>query len=591
MRPQRINSDKQTERMDTADAMLIVAFVALITYPVLSLVRFLDNNTLTSWTWIAPQAALGGIFLFIVPGIALSAVLSARPLPERAAPFVLVFFSFLAVMPLWTVPEVILDASRYFLQAKHLELYGIRSFFREWGHDVSAWTDLPLIPFFYGLIFNYFGEVRLFVQLLTTLFFSLAILLTYCLGKTLWNRETGFYAGLLLLGSPYLLTQVPLMLVDVPVMFFVTLSIYTCLIALEKGGYFRVMSASLSLFFCMLTKYSVAPLLVVLLLIPLVSYKRGPKKTIKRSVLIFAPAVLLFCLFLFVKYDVVSAQIDLLRTYQWPGLKRWREGLASTLLFQVHPLITLAASFAVVAAIRKRDLRFLIPAWFALFVLFFQHGRTRYLLPLFPLLTLMAAYGIKELRNARVRRYLVLCIVMSSLALAVFGYAPFLRRMSLVNLRDAGAYLDALPGDAVEVRVLPQPRSLGNTETAVPLLDLYTRKKLFYKERLPAPRDQQALMQSPLRFTWEIRQPAIYSERKMDACLPVVVISGASAETSSSGMDPAKPRLTLMKRFETSTGVFRYKTFVAVYKEKCMAETAHGLSCPWPVRDNEPVLF
>jgi hypothetical protein len=571
-----MNRDERTanvERVNATDAMLIVTFIALITCPILSIIRFLDNNTLTSWKWIVPQSSIGLIFLFLVVGIALSAVLSLKPLPERPLPAILFLFSFLAVMPLWTVPEVMLDASRYFLQAKHLELYGIGSFFREWGHDIGAWTDLPLIPFFYGLIFKYFGEVRLYIQLFTTLLFSLTVLLTYLIGKTLWNRETGLYAGLLLLGIPYLLTQVPLMLVDVPSMFFVTLSIFVFLTALEKGGGLRITSAALSLFLCVLVKYSALLLLLVMPIIVFVSYKIDPFRKLARAATVLSLAILLCGLFFVAQYDVVMTQIDLLRTYQWQGLKRWQEGLASTLLFQIHPLITLAASISIVAAARKRDIRFLIPAWFVLVVLF-HHGRIRYLLPLFPLLTLMASYGIQELRHAGVRRYFVLSIIASSLVIAIFAYAPFLRRTSMVNLRDAGGYIDSLEGSAVEVLVLPQKRSLANTEMAIPILDLYTRKNIVYKERLAAPQDQQAIRRSPLRFSWEIRLPAVYSEQKMAACLPLVVISSDSAGTASSDMTPQRAPLRLLNRFESTTGVFKYKNIGAVFKGTCMSETA-----------------
>jgi hypothetical protein len=564
---------RENEQQNDTTAMLIATFVALIAYPILSIVRFLDNNTLTSWKWTVPQADVGGLFLLMVPALALSAVLSAKPIPERSESLVLVLISFFAAMPLWTVPEVNLDASRYFLQAKHLELYGIGSFFREWGHAVGAWTDLPLIPFLYGLIFKYCGEVRLYLQLFTTLLFALTVLLTYCIGKLLWNREIGLYAGLLLLGMPYLLTQVPLMLVDVPLMFFLTLSVYVFLTALERGGRLRIVAASLSLFLCLLAKYSAVILLLVMPVILFVSYQSDPRRKLARAAAVLAGTALLCGLYFAAQHDVVMIQIDLLRTYQWQGLKRWEEGLASTLLFQVHPLITIAASFGVVAAIRKRDLPFLIPAWFAVFVLLFQHGRIRYLLPLFPLLALMAAYGIRELRNAHARRFLVLSIVASSLVLSVFAYAPFLRRASMVNLRDAGRAIDALDGSEVEVRVLPQARSLGNTEMAIPLLDLYTRKKIVYTERLPVPQDYQATMQSPLRFSWETPLPVVYAGQKRDACLTVVVISGdpAGAVSSANHGDAA---LTLLNRFESTTGVFKYKTMVAVFKRTCMAERA-----------------
>ena len=59
--------------------------------------------------------------------------------------------SFAVSAMFWQEPEMIVDASRYFTQAKHLELYGFGYFFREWGNGINAWTDLPAIPFLYGV--------------------------------------------------------------------------------------------------------------------------------------------------------------------------------------------------------------------------------------------------------------------------------------------------------------------------------------------------------------------------------------------------------------------------------------------------------
>ena len=59
--------------------------------------------------------------------------------------------SFAAVLPFWKEPELIVDASRYFAQAKHLEMYGLFPFLEEWGRTGAApqclvarrWCDFP----------------------------------------------------------------------------------------------------------------------------------------------------------------------------------------------------------------------------------------------------------------------------------------------------------------------------------------------------------------------------------------------------------------------------------------------------------------
>ena len=550
-----------------------VSFAALLTVPLLSIGRFLDNNALTSWNWIFPTADIGQVYLFIVLGTILSFFLSRTSILERYPGLVLPVLAFLAVVPLWREPEVILDASRYFLQAKHLELYGISSFFREWGRDIGVWTDLPVVPFFYGLIFRYIGESRLYIQVFTSLLFSLTLLLTYGIGRHLWNRDMGIAAGMLLLGIPYLLTQVPLMLVDVPTMFLVTLFVFVYLRALEKGGWLWMALASLSLFLSLLSKYSVGPVLLVVPLIIAVLVKSDPRRILWRSTGVIAGAGVLSAALLYAQYDVVMNQLHLLRTYQLPGLARWQEGLASTFLFQTHPFITLAACFSVVAAVRKRDVRFLVPGWFALFVVFIQHERIRYLLPILPLFTLMAAYGLQEVRDREVRQYIVWCVVSTSLVITLTAYAPFLDRLSMVNLRDAGGYLDTLEGGAVDVYILPQTRSPGNTEMAIPLLDLYTRKKIVYRDQRSALSDTRAIALSSLRFSWEIRQPAFYADEGTDACLPVVLISGVPSGSPPADSNRHTP-LHLLRGFYSSSSIFKYKTFVTVFTRDCMSETA-----------------
>lgn len=556
-------------RLTRTDQCLIIAFVALMILPVLYRIRSLDDNTLTSWNWVFPAASMPRTFGFTVLGLIAAFFLARAAQDERGNVPLLFFLSWAAVVPLWNEPEVILDASRYFLQAKHLELYGIASFFREWGGELGAWTDLPVVPFLYGLIFRYLGESRMAAQLFNTFLFSLAVISTYRIGRALWDRETGFLAGVLLLGFPYLLIQAPLMLVDVPAMFLVTLSMDAFLCAVEKGGLRRFLPAVVVLPLALFTKYSTWFMLPVLAVIAFVAVKREGRAALKRSALLLTAAGVLAAGVFLASHAVFLHQIDLLRVYQWPGLERWKESFASTFLFQIHPFVTVLALFGIVAAVRKRDIRFLIPAWFVLFVLLLQVGRVRYLLPLFPLLALMAAYGLSALTDdGEVRRFTALSAAAASLALVFCAYLPFLNSTTMANLRVAGRYLDTLPGQAVEVRVQPQNVSAGNTEMAIPLLDLFTRKRIVYR-REPVPRpDERRIRISPLRFTWEFTRPAFYSGGSDDNDLAVVVISAHAPPRSLNGNTSTR------SSFAADTETFRYKTSVTVLSPNRLAGTA-----------------
>jgi len=300
------------------DYVLLISLLSLCTFATLFIFRTIDDNSLTRWQWTFANADIILIYPLFILGIILAYMTSRISFPERIlAPFLFISSFFISAL-FWQEPEVIVDVSRYFTQAKHLEMYGIEYFFKEWGQDISAWTDLPLIPFLYGLIFKFFGESRIYIQIATTTFFSATVTLTYMIGKTLWDQDIGFFAGVLLLGIPYLFTQVPIMLVDVPTMFFFTLSIYACIKALDRGGVKMLAFSSITLFLAFFSKYSTWLMLSVLAVILLVYLKNDSKKVLCRSVIITLISGFLIIAAILSKYDVISEQIVLLLNYQRP---------------------------------------------------------------------------------------------------------------------------------------------------------------------------------------------------------------------------------------------------------------------------------
>lgn len=579
-------------RLDKTDFILLIFFATLIIFPLLYLFRALDDNTLTSWRWVFSGMRIELVFVMILGGLAVALPLSALPIPERRYPPVLFLLSFCAVIPLWGVPEVLIDTSRYFLQAKEVSVHGIGYFFREWGSGIGAWTDLPLVPFFYGLIFKYLGESRIYIQFFTTLLFSLTVFFTYRIGAALWNKETGFSGGMLLLGIPYLMIQVPLMLVDVPAMFLLTLATFTFLVAVEKGGIHRILLAAFVIFLAVLSKYSLWLMLLVLPVIPFSAGRSFGKTAFFRSAAILTIAGILSGAVLLAAYDTVRDQIHLLRTYQWSGLQRWQESFVSTFFFQSHPFISILALFGMVTAIKKRDAKFLIPCWFAVFVFSLQIERIRYILPLFPFFALMASYGLQQVPKLQVRRFIVYSTVATALVVAVGVYLPFLNTTSMANLRHAGRYLDTLSGEAVEVRALPQTASTGNTEMAIPLLDLYTKKKFSYRRTRTLHPETDVVNRSSLRFTWEVDLPEFYGHapEKSGPHRPLAIIASRPVTVPPRGMMPDDSVGSGVRQFTLQAGPFRYRTTVSVFERNGLAVTAHAFSGSCPIRDNDALL-
>lgn len=545
---------------------LLVCLVALTTFAALFVLRVLDDNHLTSWSWAFDQADVRLLVPVLAAAVALAYAVSGVRVPAPAR-IPLLFTSALAAATLfWGIPEVVVDTGRYVIQAKYLALHGPGTFLAAWGREIPAWTDLPLASFLYGLVFRLFGETRMAVQATGALLYAGSAALTWLIGRALWDDTVGGAAAGFLLASPYLLVQQALMLADIPTMFFLTLAVYATLRAVREGGTGTLAAAAAAIALALLSKYSVWLMLSVVPIIVLVHPELGWRRLARRAAVVALGSAVLMAPFLIAKFDVVRAQIELLWSYQLPGLGRWHESHVSTFLFQVHPFVTVAALCSLAVAVRRQDPKYAIVAWMPLLLLAIGVHRARYMVIALPMLALMAGYTLREVADGRVRRLIVGCAVVSSLVTGVLGYVPLLKGMSAVNLMAAGAYLDGLDVDAVEVHVLPQPRSLVNPGIVVPILDLFTHKRIIYHERAMARPDAAAIATSPLRFTWAYRAPSYYRAGAEIPARVAVAVIGA-------GDDPRLPPdvahrvadMPIAGEFAVSDEFFRFQTLVRIF--------------------------
>ncbi|MBI4455523.1 MAG: glycosyltransferase family 39 protein [Acidobacteria bacterium] len=549
--------------------LFIISLLLLLPFPTLYIFRTMDDNRLTSWRWVFDGVDVANIFLILTLGILLALVFSKVSFPERHPATFLLLVSFAMAAPFWKEPEIILDSSRYFTQAKHIEIYGIEYFFKEWGKGITAWTDMPAVPFLYGLIFKFFGECRTYIQVFTTVLFSTTVVLTYKIGKTLWDEDMGYHAGLLLLGIPYTLTQVPLMLVDIPTMFFLTLSIYVFLRAQNQGGVRLMILSASAISLALLSKYSMFMTLSVLLVTSISMTCQGPnsepRSTLRRGSVVIAIVALLTGAICLYKFDVFSEQIRLLMTYQVPGLRRWGESFVSTFFFQIHPLITASAVYSFYVAFKQRDSKYPIISYLTVLIFLLQIKRIRYMIMMLPTVALMASYGLQEIRDKQIRRLVVSGIVVSSLVVGIFVYLPFVQKISSINLKHAGEFLDSVDEEHVEVFVMPQEQVAVNPAVLVPILDLFTKKTISYHHDAGVSPPWERIEKSPLRFTWEYKNPRYYAITDKDSAKAAVVISSDAGLPLSGYIARRMSEHRKLKVFRTSEGVFQYKIVVTVY--------------------------
>ncbi len=554
--------------------LLLIPAFTLITFITLFLCRQADTNMLVRWSWVFENLNFIDVLLIMFIGVVFAYALSSVSFFESYPSGFLFLLSFLWAVSFWGEPDFNVDTSRYFIQAKHLEVYGAGYFFREWGNNIFAWTDSPLLPFLYGLIFRFFGEEKIYIQVLTTLMFSLTVVLTYMIGKTLWDEKIGFYAGLLLLGIPYIFTQVPLMMVDIGTMFFFTLAIFTYITAMERGSLSLIIISAFTVFLALFVKYSTWPMFSILLIILFVYMKKDSRIAIRSGGLIAFIAAMLAAPIVILKYDVILEQIKVLVGYQKPVMDQWNETYISIFLFQVHPFITILSMFSVYIAIKKKDLKYIIISYLLILMFIFKISLMRYTIPIFPMLALMASYGLNELRSIRARRLIALSVVTFSFILSFHVFLPFLKQHNSITMKNAGELLNSLNVEEVEVYTLPQLEGEINPAVAVPLLDLATQKRILYNYQINSgfgPRlSEEKMKMSLVRFSWEYKNPEFYETNNNNISednTAVVVVSSMPDQALPDYVKEKIKNRSILKIFNTpGIGMFDHKAIVSIYK-------------------------
>jgi hypothetical protein len=160
-------------------------------------------------------------------------------------------------------------------------------------------------------------------------------------------------------------------------------------------------------------------------------------------------------------------------------------------------------------------------------------------------------------------------VVVFSVIVAFFAYLPFLNSTSAANIKNAGAFLNSLDASEIEVFTLQAKNHDVKPAVSVPILDLFTKKKIVYhcdKDFSPQLMDFE---KSPLRFTWEYKNPKYYigGNAKEDADLKkaVVVITESSEQPIPPEVEQKIKGYRNAEIFKISEGVFKYQTIVRVY--------------------------
>jgi len=199
-------------------------------------------------------------------------------------------------------------------------------------------------------------------------------------------------------------------------------------------------------------------------------------------------------------------------------------------------------------------------------ILLLQIRRIRYIIMVFPMLSLMASYGLSIIRDRMLVRFVPLSAAAFSFAVAFAAFLPFLQSTSPANVRDAARYLDTLDIQTAHV-FTPLPEGyVMNPSVSVPLLDLFTEMAIrydYHEAEYPLPEDIET---SPFRFTWTYRNPAYYQNSEITTAKKAVVVITDSTEKEIP--EPVRKEIESFshkRTFAVSDDAYQHQTLVIVY--------------------------
>jgi hypothetical protein len=386
------------------------------------------------------------------------------------------------------------DFGLYQREAKYFVANGLVDFFNNWG-TFSCNFNFPVIAFLRGLTYSFFGEGKFSVLGLNFLFILGITYFLYKSAEKLFSREIGLISILLFSFSPYVITQTPLLLVDLGLTFFVVLTFYLNLVVIEKKSWLIslllglvISLTALSKVFGLVYLLGIAAFCFVYLLAfnkrkafksifigwltgaglsliyafskkdlfyILINKHASPEKLVKLlgplgGIIVLAT----ICLVLFndklsqinfrklLRLLIPLFYLTLIILFFFP--ERPRFYLRTIIIGNSIPLAILFYSSFLIAYLKKNwKILLLIPIIFSF--LFIPNTMFKYQLPNYPFIMLVSAYSLVELGKAfgdKLKTNLILIILAFSISITYFFFMPMIQKHVKNNIRNSVRYIN-----------------------------------------------------------------------------------------------------------------------------------------------------
>lgn len=441
----------------------------------------LDFYWAASYVFFPDHYQVGFWVIALLSLCAVPLVFIRRRLPiltERSILVVLFVASIANAITFWSVPEINPDATLWNYQAGYVASHGLFSFITGFGSSVVSSSGLPIPSLIFGIAYTLFGFHRYVIQAVNTVFFGLTTVLAYFIGKNLFDRRTGTYAGLCFLSSPFVISQVPLMLVDVISSFFMILSIFSFTVMVKSR---RITIAALSIIpfaLALLSKVTSAFVLVPIMVVIFVwglfrSKQKSSRRLLMRNLAMFLFLVGLLGFMILPFYARISSSflyrdpfsVAIAQVLHPPMLQRAPDivlnAIEKSLILSVTiPLLALSLLGAFIG-FRKRDRRpgyVILVVWVGILTLLFFEPLTinsaaRWIMPTYPAYSIAGAALLTRIRDRRFRRTLLAAILIFSVVSAHFMYAYAWDQSTSRSLMYAADFLQQSSASNSSIRV------------------------------------------------------------------------------------------------------------------------------------------
>ena len=297
-----------------------------------------------------------------------------------------------------------------FEAAKIVAQEGVAAYFA--GYGSLGWLGNqhpPLLPLINGLVMRVVG-VDLLVTRVISIFLSMGtVVITYLLGKKIYDRLTGLLAALLFISFPIFLKIGAMANNDMLVTFFFALALLLTWHLFDRPSYMLSLALGIVIGAGLLSKYTM--IFIFPVLISYIAIKRPPRQVIAYFTLAFLPLMAIFGAWLFYadQNNLLMAHISKLTSYIRLVAKTdyGKDVLVATLSSIVpsalgiyHLPILLLGGSQLIRRRTQADLFILL--WLASVFLpvLLTLPLSRYMLPAFPGLAILMARGLQSIPKA-----------------------------------------------------------------------------------------------------------------------------------------------------------------------------------------------